>query len=318
MKIYFHLLSGDPIPGCFEEASNIGKARQQVASALNVRAERLRFVRSDGCAMSDEECFSDIASATEEAVVVQVCVLPDPREKVLADIVGLASFEELVEKEDVALNIPKNVGIFHDLPERVGDLKLKELRACSLQLTALPASFHNIRTLRTLMLKGNLLSGLPDRFSSLCSLQVLSLAGNQISELPVDIGLLADLRSLDLCENKILSLPDSFGQLGALEELVMYSNQLTALPDSFCELVRLSELDLSDNKLEALPTDFGKLTQLTGLRLEGNSLQELPESCGNLKLMEEFAVDARKLRAWPASCEHLKDLHYQIELMGGI
>ena len=177
------------------------------------------------------------------------------------------------------------------LPESIGDLKsLKTLNLYGNQLSTLPESIGGLKSLTYLNLKSNQLSTLPESIGNFFSLKELNLNNNQLSTLPEPIGNLKLLETLDLENNKLTTLPKSIGNLSSLEELFLHRNQLTTLPVSICNLSSLENLWINDNQLTTLPESIGNLKSLQRLELYNNKLTTLPES---IKILERRGVTIR-------------------------
>jgi Leucine-rich repeat (LRR) protein len=144
---------------------------------------------------------------------------------------------------------------------------------------------------QTLKLSMNQLTHLPDSFGQLRSLRKLDLSMNALTHLPASFGHLESLQTLDLSSNNLTRLPASFGQLTNLQTLDVSRNQLTRLPASFGQLTNLQTLDVSRNQLTSLPESFGQLQNLRTLDLTNNQLTRLPESFERLENLERFDVD---------------------------
>ena len=176
------------------------------------------------------------------------------------------------------------------------------------QLSTLPETIGNLKSLQELYLSDNKLTTLPESISNLSSLQALDLRNSKLTTLPESIGCLESLQTLDLNGNKLSSLPESIGNLSSLEELQLYHNELTTLPESIGSLKSLQELDLSWNWLWTLPESISKLTSLKNLDLGSNKLTTLPESITKLEALQELDLSNNKLTTLPESIRKLESL----------
>ncbi|MFX1294723.1 MAG: leucine-rich repeat domain-containing protein, partial [Promethearchaeota archaeon] len=176
------------------------------------------------------------------------------------------------------------------------------------ELTALPESFEQLKSLQTLDLTDNQLTALPESFSALKSLKILYLSDNQLTALPESFSNLKSLNWLSLKSNKLTALPESFSNLKSLQELDLSYNQLTALPEPFGQLKSLQKLNLERNKLTSLPESILKLKSLQKLGLGGNKLTILPEPILELKSLQTLELGSNQLTTLPESFSALKSL----------
>ncbi|KAH6802133.1 Leucine-rich repeat family protein [Perilla frutescens var. frutescens] len=136
----------------------------------------------------------------------------------------------------------------------------------------IPASFGELKSLRSLVLVENGLTG----------------------ELEACLGNLIQLERLNLAGNSFVGrIPGSFGGLKHLLILDLSRNSLSGpLPLSFGGLVSLLKLDLSRNKLQGLiPENLGSLKELTLLDLSNNRFRGgVTKSLQNLQLLQELVL----------------------------
>lgn len=158
---------------------------------------------------------------------------------------------------------------------------LEHLNLLSNQITAIPKSFGDLCSLKTLNLfYNNLIGDLPELFLNLsgCSkntLEILKLAGNMLTGSLPDITEFSSLQELYLFDNKLDgSFPENFEQPSPLILLNLDSNQLWgSLPD-LSVFPYLTSLDVSDNRLNGTVSEgLGQLSNLEFLDLFGNSLE---------------------------------------------
>eukprot|EP00435_Cladocopium_sp_Y103_P037993 s1603_g10.t1 len=195
------------------------------------------------------------------------------------------------------------------LPESIGQLKsLEGLVLNENLLTEVPPSIWKLQSLEMLDLSGNRLTSLPDSVQQLRSLKYLLLRSNQLVSLPDSIGHLRSLSDLDVMNNSLTRLPDSIGQMKSLNDLILKSNQLTVLPESLGQLQRLLFLNLGSNQLTELFESLGGLRSLTHFDIDNNQLTSLPDSIGELQSLHRLRLQSNKLTSLPESISKLQSL----------
>ncbi|CAB9529258.1 unknown protein [Seminavis robusta] len=158
----------------------------------------------------------------------------------------------------------------------------------------LPTEVYEMTDLRSLGLRGNLLTGqIPSEISLFPSLSELILGQNQLSgQIPSEIALLSSLSLLELDQNDLTSqIPSELGLLTALTELRFNENRLTGpIPSELGLLSSLKELYLYDNLLSGqIPSELWLLTSLNLLRLGDNQFSGLISSeVGLLKSLDKL------------------------------
>lgn len=185
--------------------------------------------------------------------------------------------DELIELKDLRyLNLARIYNLT-SLPESFGELRsLEELYLQSSKINSLPDSFYKLSSLRILELNKNSFEILPPSIGRLKSLEYINLKGNLLSEIPDSIGNLKSLHTCYLNFNKLEGLPDSIGKLSSLKTLYLNFNSLFAIPDTICELKSIEYLNLSDNFLTSLPERFADIYSLKKIVLYGNNFKEVP------------------------------------------
>ncbi|MCL4120525.1 UNVERIFIED_CONTAM: hypothetical protein GTU68_060319 [Idotea baltica] len=199
-------------------------------------------------------------------------------------------------------NIPKN--LFHqNVHKNLGDIRL----AYNFISKANTHTFHNLESLRTLVLNGNKIETVEfEAFKSLPNLVTILLSDNQISTIhDKSFTDLPNLMELDLQKNKLrkfsltafanstsslvpLSLNISFNVISQLDPFVgghVYlksvdasHNHLKEVPLNFLKpfIKSLQRLDLGYNRINNLNTiAFGELNNLQMLILEHNNIQKI-------------------------------------------
>ncbi|KAL4198685.1 hypothetical protein AMTRI_Chr03g47280 [Amborella trichopoda] len=193
-----------------------------------------------------------------------------------------------------------------ELPDSVVDLSgLEEIDIRgSVFFKRLLDSIGNLSNLSTLLLDNTIitklsmskcseLSKLPASMGNLKSLQHLNVEETPIVELPDDVGLLSNLVVLEMAHCRHLrELPVSFGSLTCLRTLkIQYNCELTRLPSSFSSLCSLEELDADHCNLQGvIPDDFENLSSLTTLNLSYNKFQNLPKSMSGLSQLKKLSL----------------------------
>ncbi len=99
-------------------------------------------------------------------------------------------------------------------------------------LETLPSFISELKSLKYLDLRKNMISKLPNSFGSLSNLEYLDLSYNELKSLPESIKSLKSLKFLDLSWNKITSLPKWIKALSSLEVLKVDGNNLEEILSS--------------------------------------------------------------------------------------
>ncbi|XP_034556006.1 leucine-rich alpha-2-glycoprotein-like [Notolabrus celidotus] len=187
-----------------------------------------------------------------------------------------------------AVPLLKSLQLYHtNLTSLPADLLKDVPHLNSLDLTGnrllhLPPNVFNHYTLRSLVLKNNLIEEADaEWFSDNSSLTWLDLSGNLLSGISTTLlHKLPNLENLDLSDNYLQDLqPDVLTNLHQLESLNLAGNKLISLKsNTFIHNLKLSQLFLQENRLQELHATLLKgLHHLELLLLNQNQLQNLPQ-----------------------------------------
>ena len=226
--------------------------------------------------------------------------------------------------------IPKT--LFHQNVHK----KLVDIRMANNFIDELhPHSFHNLESLRTIVLTGNKIKKVYfEAFRSLPMLNTIALSNNKITEVEhqafsglislgelelqenfiktFSLNVFANITgnqaplSLNLSRNLVTDLfPGSVGQY-AMKSLDLSHNHLKQVPVNFLQvfILSLQRLDLGYNRINKLDTSaFGPLEQLQLLQLEHNNLQQIrPGAFNNLGQVQLLDLSHNHLQALPHMC----------------
>ncbi|WP_104385432.1 leucine-rich repeat domain-containing protein [Sphingobacterium sp. HMA12] len=144
------------------------------------------------------------------------------------------------------------------LPASISNLTALEGFDCNNPLTALPASFAQLKNLQQLGLNSHLFTAFPKEIFSLSKLSVLYLSGNYKSE------------------TKLMELPDLFQQLPELKELGIQNAGLSSLPNSIATLKKLEHASFSYNQFTSFPELLATNPKLVYVPFTNNPLQWEP------------------------------------------
>ena len=180
-------------------------------------------------------------------------------------------FSGLSELTELNLGLNKLPG----LPISVTQLtKLTKLDISLNDVSVIPAQVANLVNLEELNLQGNFfnkpekkIKALPNEICQLKNLKVLILKDNIVEQLPDCINNLTHLEKLDLRDNLIPTLPASFTQLTNLKLLDLKANDMTELPANFANLSQLKELNIGMNLKLDFEVEKQKLMKMTRLEL---------------------------------------------------
>ena len=167
-------------------------------------------------------------------------------------------------------------------------------------LTDVPRSVCQLRSLGYLYLSSNRLTRLPDYcLTNLSNLILLSISYNALITLQDRVfDGLRQLQYLDLTRNRISSIGFSvFAPLSNLSVMFLSGNNLTQVPRSVCRLRALRHLYLGNNRLTRLPDYcFTNLSNLTWLSISYNALKTLQNGVFNgLEKLQHLLIGQNRL-----------------------
>lgn len=142
-----------------------------------------------------------------------------------------------------------------ELPDGIGTLStLQFLNLGKNPLSALPATFVGLTSLRILFFLGCEFTAVPELLGRMPSLYMLSFKANKVREVPA-ASLSPTLGWLILSDNQIERLPDTIGACVGMRKLLLAGNRLTSegLPESMANMRQLELLRLADNRLDRVP-----------------------------------------------------------------
>lgn len=186
---------------------------------------------------------------------------------------------------------------------------LIHLDISSNQLKVLPQEVLHLHTLRSLIIKDNLLddNSLPKELGEYLgsSLEVINLTGNLFTQFPYQLFDMINLKEIYLGANKIGTLPPkNYELLAKLEILYLGGNLITQVPDELSGLTSLRSLNLCGNQIINLPTSLANLKHLVTLAVHNNNLTTLPIELVKLNLNE------LSLRNNPLVSRFVRELDY--------
>lgn len=201
------------------------------------------------------------------------------------------------------------------LPEKLdwsvfSSLETLNLKNC--QLDHLDSSITSLKTLRELVLDGNVFEDLNkafDRITQLKQLRKLSLNHCFLLFIPNSISKLENLTSLSLANNKIFSLPRSFHDLISIQHLDLEDNNLDTLSYSFIRLAKLESINLSHNpylEKERAYSIFNRLTSLKSLTLKG--LDTIGSNLLSIPKLEYLDLSEGVFYTLPEGWDNMKSL----------
>jgi len=163
-------------------------------------------------------------------------------------------------------------------------VNLEQLHLSENQLSILPPTLQNLKSLSELYLQSNLIRMIPPHIGMLSNLTDINIDNNKLVELPDAIGSLSNLVTLSASHNELKSLPETIGRL-KLTGLWLDHNMLTTLPESLGSISSLVELCIHNNKISYLPSSiFRNLSSLNVLYIHNNKLNTLPSLTSQTKL----------------------------------
>jgi len=153
---------------------------------------------------------------------------------------------------------------------------LQNLSICGIRLARIDSRVMKLYNLVSLDLSNNEITTLPESLGDMKTLMEFTITGNLLTSLPRSFccgPLTKSLRLLNLSENKIQILPNYFCSLKALVTLNVRRNMMRALPPSIGKLSNLKHFDASGNNFKVLPGGFSSL-RLDSLEISGNDFED--------------------------------------------
>lgn len=163
-----------------------------------------------------------------------------------------------------------------------------ELKLPHSNITKLPPSIGQVKTLLKLDLRDNIIEDLPVEIGELKNLVELDISHNKLKSLPDSLFQLRHLTLFYANNNAIRVLQKEINNLTQLAEIDLASNRIRNLPNRLSNLVNLKAVDLSVNELSYLPQDIFNIPKLIYLNVTGNAISVIPEITDvcNLKSLE--------------------------------
>jgi Leucine-rich repeat (LRR) protein len=166
---------------------------------------------------------------------------------------------------------------------------VKTLRLIGNNITELPRSLLQMRSLVTLELEKNKLDHFFERdyktkqpidYESevqLPYLSYLSLNGNLIKEIPSICKYISSLKQLHMCVNKVTCVREICRtEFENLETLDISNNQVSELPVAFVFYLKgLSQFLISNNNLTTVPPYIGFHKKMSTIQIDGNPLKQI-------------------------------------------
>ena len=132
--------------------------------------------------------------------------------------------KELETILDKSFNLIKKVSDNTNLGFTVKNSSIKDLVIRNFNITSVPNSIGDLKSLEELYLDNNNLGNLPNTIGNLTSLKILNLGNNSIKTLPESVGNLKSLQKLYLDNNLISILPETVEHLSSLQ-LLTFGNK---------------------------------------------------------------------------------------------
>ena len=155
-------------------------------------------------------------------------------------------------------------------------LHLKRLHISSKHFYSFSESFSNFKQLEILEINGNL-TEIPPTIGEIKSLKYIDFSWNNLKSLPNELANLPNLGILLLNGNKFTIFPEIICELYNLEEIQLYHNAITEIPSCISNLKKLNTLNLFDNNIKTIPPELLSLPNLESIALRENPLKNLDE-----------------------------------------
>lgn len=199
--------------------------------------------------------------------------LPNLKELTIVSNDSLTSIDDLSNLEQLT-DIGLNGNRFSKLHIGSGLPNVESLYANNNQITEIPASIKDLKSLKFLGLSFNDIRVVPGYLGVLPKLQTVDLVGNSISDIEEGFFKSKSLESLNLSLNELEEIPESIGSLAKLDSLILVGNKISTIPDSIKQLGKLENLILSCNRMKEIPAVLNELPSLKYVDLGNDDYYE--------------------------------------------
>ena len=181
------------------------------------------------------------------------------------------------------------------MPQAVGNLSsLKKIRLLRCQeLESLPDTIGNLRSLKTIYIRGGKMTALPESIGNISFLRGISLQYTNIIKLPVSIVNLDKLEYLGIYSYRNsmpwdydFDNPPNYYE----DETIEKRSPFNALPDSLSKLVSLKCINLDFSEVTVLPDFLANLPELEEININGCNISSIPVSIQRLIDNEEIRL----------------------------
>ena len=168
---------------------------------------------------------------------------------------------------------------------------LKKLDLNNNQLNILPKSIEKIPSLEILFLSYNEFQAIPE-LNEMKKLRVLSLRGNLITNLSSSNLPTATLEWLILTNNRIQTIDANIKELKLLKKLMLSHNNISEIPDELGLCHNLELIRLADNNILSVPAPVLELSKLAWISLSANPFSSLQNtSTQEAKVIKESDIE---------------------------
>ncbi|EPR77716.1 Leucine rich repeat protein, partial [Spraguea lophii 42_110] len=136
-------------------------------------------------------------------------------------------------------------------------------------------SFVSYKSLKKLIIRGNVLSVFPRFFCNFINLEEIDISINLFEEIPYAIYSFTNLEVLNISYNRIKKITIENGMFNNLLRLYLQRNRITELSTSANALRNLETLDLSNNNFSKLDKNIFQLKPLNNVLVFGNIFTEI-------------------------------------------
>lgn len=204
--------------------------------------------------------------------------------------------------------------------------KRATLDLSGLGATRVSSRIYELKDLRELIARDNVLSRISADLADTEGLTKLDLGNNRLKTLPGELGLLKNLVTLNVDNNQITSFAGSVYLMSRLETLNLRSNLLKEMPVEvgnveLLKLVRewevgvgqlqaLKVLDVGCNLIDQWPAQLDQCKQLQELRIDHNQLTEVSLAVLQNTALRRLYVNHNSIITLPTALVTLADLEH--------